>query len=633
MSSTSDQDSWNKYLQDSLGADQQQTSEYEQNEAINAQIDSALEQAKSSALEAGTNLIGMGGIEIIRATSGLYTTTKGLYTRVQQMKDIATKIKAQSAAKTAKIETLKEQKYNEASAKNAEIDELTGQARGPVIDKAQFMSDADTAIAKAGRTATINKIRGALAEKAAPYIDAATGRINEGLDIVGAKIDTASNYVKNGFAHFTDTANNLKSAYLEKFSNVKNLSGEALGNAVKVGQDKLANLKTVATSQGIEGIDEHTGVIGDLLQQGTRQSVAQASVLYDNLKTNLKSVVPFQKIQNAKASIEDVKASAETQKADVMNGLEETKADLVNKIQLKQRQLQIAEGLGPGAKEFNTMSKEDVIQSIKSDIDTHNLDLDKAVGDASNRVGAISDEALAKVNDLTGQIATHSDAILASANDVSKDLLSRVTDGLGRARTAVSDGLSAARTAIAPVADVVGALVTPVAVWQGALSAENLVKGNDAGNLQAGAMDAINVRFGVGAAKQGVQQIGGQLKSLIGGTEQATATATTEAETAVAKIPAENAVIEGTAKSVGTSAGEEIAGGLAEGGGEELAEVGIGEAVGAAIPVVGEVLDVGLALFSLGEGFKSLFDSPTKPAPAPTQITQSVSFEGQAGVY
>jgi len=64
---------------------------------------------------------------------------------------------------------------------------------------------------------------------------------------------------------------------------------------------------------------------------------------------------------------------------------------------------------------------------------------------------------------------------------------------------------------------------------------------------------------------------------------------------------------------------------------EAGAEAGVA-AGGSAIPVVGEVLDLGLAIFSVAEGIKDLFDKPRAPPPAP-KITEAVQFKSQAGVY
>jgi len=658
MSSVLSQEKWTQFLTDSLNADTSASTDAEQRqEYINQSkqmYDDAVEQAKDSALEVGANLIGIGGIEAIRATKGLYTAGQSLYTRVQQMKDIAVKIKAQRDVRTAKIETLKEQKYNEASAKNAEIDPLTNAPRGPVIDKAQFMSDADAAISKADTAATIAKVRGAVLEKVNPYIDRAVDTAGNFIDTVGSRAgdaissltstaNNAAGYLKNGFAQYTDTANQLKSKYLESYSKAKDLTDTQLSTNLNRGGRQLEKFASDTTAQGIEGIDEHVSTIRDLLSQGTRQSLAQAGTLFENLKANVKSVAPYQKIKKAQADIEDAKVSAAQQKADVLNGLEESRADVLDKIQLSQQRLAQATKLKPNDPTLVSagVSKEEALSSIQKDIDNQNLDLEGKISDAHKQLGDIDIATSNKITDLSAQIQGHSDAIIEAAGGASTDLLARLNTGVRSAVTTIGDGISSVRAAIAPVTDVVGALMTPVAVWQGALSAQNLVEGHDNGNMESLANDAVNVRFGVAASKQIVQGVAGKVRSLIGGEQSAEEGAEKGAEQAttdIAKTEAEQLAEttgESAGKSAGTAAGEGIAEGLAEGAGEDVAEVGLGDLALNAIPVVGEIADVAMAGFALYEGFKGLFDpsTPPPPPPPPPAITQSVSFHGQAGVY
>ena len=669
------QEAFQKFLADSLNADNQEqglaTSEADQRQAeleqyneVSAQIDATIEQAKASAMEAGANLIGIGGIEGIRAIKGLYTSGKGLYTRVQQMKDIGQKIIAQKAAKTAKIEQLKEQKYNEAQAKNNEIDPLTDAPRGGIIDKEQFMTDADAAIAKADRTAVFSKVRGAVAEKLNPIIDRVVAKATNTIDAVGSQVDSAvsgltsrvndaASYLKNGFAQYTDTANELKQNYLNNYNDIKGLSDADLATTIGKAQTNLSKFADVQTKAGIDGIDEHVSTIKDLLDQGTRQSVAQARTLYKNLADNVKAVKPFKQLKDAQKGIDDTKVQLEQGKADAVNQLNETRADIVNKLDASRQRLETAKSLPENADTFTStgVSKQDVLQSIQNDIDGHNLDLQNAVSDTQSKISDLETSASGKIADLQSTITSKSSEILDTVGGATTDILTRVNRGISSAIKTTGEAISNVRSVIAPATDVLGALITPVAVWQGALSAENIVKGADNGNAEAFANDAINVRFGVGAAKTAVQGVANKVQSFIGGKQEAATQAVDEAKTAandVAQTSAQQAEKqtadfvakegESAGKSAGTAAGEDIATGLAETGGEDVAEVGLGDLALNAIPVVGEIADVGLAVFSVFEGIKSLFhhDStpvPPPPPPPPPMVTSSVSFAGQAGVY
>jgi hypothetical protein len=659
MSSVLSQDKWTQFLTDSLNADTSASSEAEQRQEYinqaNQLYDDTVEQAKSAAMDAGINLIGISGIEAVGAVKGLYSAGKTLYTRVQQMKDISKKIIAQKDARTAKIQDLKEKKFNEAQAKNAEIDDLTGLPKGPVLDKATFMADADKAISKAGTEAMISKVRGIALEKASPFIDSATNSANNLIDAIGSRADSAvasltstatraGDFLKNGFAQYTDTANQLKTDYLDNFSRAKTWTDTQLTSNIARGTKEVEKFASDSAAKGLEGIDEHLSTVKDLLSQGTRQSVAQAGTLFKNLKDNVKAVAPYQKIKKAQADIEDVKASVGQQKADVLNNLEETRGNIVDKIDLATQRLEHARALPESAPAFRNagVSKSEALDSIQRDIDNHNLDLQSKMGEAHAKLGDIDIAASQKVADLTDQIGQHSDAIVEAAGGATTDLLTRLNTGLSSAVSTAGDAISAVRSAVAPVTDLVGAVLTPVAVWQGALSAENIIKGQDNGNLENLATDAVNVRFGVGAAKGVVTSVAEKAKGLIGGEQTATQTAEQAAEKGVediGKTEAQQAadVASGALKSEGTAAGEDIATGLAEAGGEDIAEVGLGDLALNAIPVVGEIADVAMVGFSLYEGLKGLFgggsnDTPPPPPPPPA-ITQSVSFHGQAGVY
>ena len=679
MSSSMSQSAWQKFLDESLSADTSASTEAEQElqaetqaKEFQAQIDATIEQAKASAMETGANLLGIGGIEAIRATKGLFTAGQGLYTRVKQMKDISQKIIAQKSARTAKIEDLKEQKYNEAVAKNAEIDPLTGAARGGAIDKVQFMKDADAAISKADTSAMISKVRNVVMEKASPYLDRINATADNLIEAVGSHADaavssltdtvgSAASYVKNGFAQYTDTANALKSTYLDNFSKAQKWTDATLASNVAKGQSTLTKFANDTAAQGIEGLDEHISTIRDLMAQGTRQSVTQAQTLFGDLKSGVATLAPLQKIKKAQADIEAVKSNAVQMKSDVLNKLEDTRTATIDKVALAQQRLEKAKTLPETAPSFRNagVTKSESLDSIQRDIDNHNLDLQTSITDAHAQLGDIDAAATAKLSGLSDTISAHADEIAEAAGGATTDLLTRVSSAASSAVSMASDaissgvsalgkGISAAREAIAPATEALGVLLTPVAVWQGSLSAENLVKGNDNGNLENMASDAVNVRFGVGAAKAVVTKGVEFVKSAISGKPAGEATGEAAAEQEVEGIPkteAEQAsealsenVGENVGKSAGTAAGEDIAGSLAEAGGEEVAEVGLGDLALNAVPVVGEIADVAMAGFALYEGFKNFFgggDSSSAPPPVapPPDITQSISFHSQAGVY
>ena len=92
--------------------------------------------------------------------------------------------------------------------------------------------------------------------------------------------------------------------------------------------------------------------------------------------------------------------------------------------------------------------------------------------------------------------------------------------------------------------------------------------------------------------------------------------------------------LEAMKSKLGELTGRQIAEKTAEGVGEKVGEDSAleiaGESALSAIPVVGEIADVGLGLFSLGEGIKDLFSHrAAAPAPPRTEVQQTQQF----GVY
>jgi hypothetical protein len=676
MSSTTAQDQWYKFLNESLSADQQEEGDAEQRENQIAQekasyaeadaiIQSTIEQAKTAATEAGANLIGIGGMETIRAVKGLYTSGKALYSRVQQMKDIGQKLIAQKEAKTARIEQLKEQKYNEAQARNAEIDPLTGQAKGPVIDKEQFMADADTAIAKAGRDAMISQVRGAVADRLNPIIDNIKARAPNTIDAIGSQVEggvtrltnaasSAADYVKNGFAHYTDTANQVKQDYLDRFSKTKGYTDDQLSQAVSQGKARLSKFADEQQAAGIEGIDEHISTVTDLLNQGTRQSVAAAGAVFKDVKSNVTALKPYKQLKDAQKGIDDAKVTLEQGKADAVNQLNETRQNIQDKLDVSRGRLDRAQSLPENAKEFQNAgtTKSEAVDSIQKDIDAHNLDLENAINDTSSKLSDLETASASKIADLQSVITQKGSEILDAAGGATTDILTRINRGVSSAISTAGDAIANVRSAIAPVTDVVGAIMTPVAIYQGALSAENIFEGKDWSHPEQLAMDAVNVRFGAGAVKGVIQAGADKVSSLISGNKQASQANATAGENAEAqsgkKSEAQAQEVEdnynteiSNIKSEGTAAGEDIADDLGDLGGDAALgeDVTVAAAGSELIPVVGEVVDVALAGFSLYEGIKSFFGGGDSgpalppPPPPPPMVTSSVSFAGQAGVY
>jgi hypothetical protein len=698
MSSTSSQSSWQKFLSDSLNADTQANTDAEQELAARTganefqeQIDATIEQAKESAKDAGANLIGIGGIEAIRATKGLYTAGMGLYTRVQQMRDVGKKLMEQRDARTAKINDLKEKKYNEAQAQNDEIDPLTQSPRGGTIDKVQFMKDADEAISRAQTGEVIDKVRGMIAEKVSPLIDQVGDAANNVIDALGSHLDgaigsltnTASQaaaFVKNGFGEYADTANKIKADYVSEFNDIKGISPEDLAARVSKGNKVLDRFTAKASADGVEGIDEHVATVRGLLEQGSTQSVAQASAIFKKLKSDTDAVAPLVKVQKTANEIEALKASVGKQKADVINGLEDTRKSSIEAMEVSKTRLAAAQNLPEGAAPFRSAggSKSEVVGSIQKDIDNQSFQLDQQIGAAHGQLGNIDAAAGDQMAALTDKMSSATDeavSALSGVEGVTSDVVSRMGSflsgaansagnaisygarTLGRVATNVGNAATEVGSAIATVGgtatEALGTLMTPIAVYQGALSAENLVKGGDSGNLEGTASDLINVRFGVGGLKAGFQKAQSFVKNVIVGDKAPPApNAPVEprvagetpsanpdvaaAEKGITDLPQTDEAIASAARTSGTAAGEDIAAGLAEGTAETIGEVGIADLASNAIPVVGEIADVALAGFSLYEGIKGFFETPDAapkaPAPPP-DITQSVSFRGQAGVY
>lgn len=253
------------------------------------------------------------------------------------------------------------------------------------------------------------------------------------------------------------------------------------------------------------------------------------------------------------------------------------------------------------------------------------------------------------------ELAGHTEALNAVA-DKATALESTTKEGLTALQAGTGEGLatlkSTAQTAMGVAKGVGGAALEVMGVVGAEESIRSIVTAggrvggeqgtNDAGGIYGGIRSAQALGSkGISAARQAlglgekagekVAETGGEKVAESGGIKVGSA-ATRQLASGAIKEGGTAAVeggLEATAETVGKDAAIKVGTSLAA----EGAELGAAAAVGSAIPIVGEALDIGLGLYTVIDSFINLFKKPPAPPPPPPVQQQIVAVQHQQGVY
>ena len=156
----------------------------------------------------------------------------------------------------------------------------------------------------------------------------------------------------------------------------------------------------------------------------------------------------------------------------------------------------------------------------------------------------------------------------------------------------------------------------------GAIAAEQLAKGKvSAQNL----LGASQLKEAPAALKGGAELVQKGVSSV---SEKAGSALSSYAEKAKAAVTDTMDMLKSSVLKTGEGVATKVGEGIAEKGLGDLAlEAGIG-----AIPIVGEIADIGLGVGAVVSAVKDLFHKADKPVAAPV-VTQGVQISRQAGVY
>jgi len=651
MSTILSNQSFQDFLNTALQTDNELSNEEQQREAIIQQADEMTEQAKQAALDAGASLLPLGTIELAKSVGGLYEKGSKAF-------NAAKAFKAARDAKTAQVEKLKEDAYN----KEVERAKSAGE---DIPDKQTFMNDVDSTLREKQIAGVVDTAKSFVSKKINPILDEYSNRASNTIEALGNNTinkltnvkETISNVVADKFGAFTDVADKVKTRYLQKFEVAKNFTEDQLNSVADKLNSRVQNtFNALKDEQGnlSTNFQEHLNNLTDLVNQKTPQSLAGADAILENIRTTRDATLNANKLVGLQKQLEDVVASksqkltdlttAHQNRLDKLTSDKETlqgQIDELNKTKsVEQTGSRLEElgvstrfrgsGFSPQIQDIQ-ISKAEQLGKLQRQLNTKSQAIDSELASHSKNLTDIENSTKETITNLKTNISELGENIASKVGDQTASILDKAKAGF----SAFKSGVGAVKTAIAPVTDVIGTALAPVAVFQGAMSAENLLKGGDKGNISGGLMDATNLKFGVQEAKGLVGKATTGVKSLFQTEQEAKEAGLKTAEQVTAKEVEETATKEGAetfAKSAGQLAGEDIAENIGKTAAIEAgSEAGIA-AGGSAIPVVGEVLDLGLALFSVGEGIKDLFDKPRAPPPPP-KITEAVQFKSQAGVY
>lgn len=644
MSTILSNQSFQDFLTTALQTDNELANEEQQREAIIQQADEMTEQAKQSALDAGASLLPLGTIELAKSVGGLYEKGSKAFKAAQAFKTARD-------AKTAKIEQLKEDAYT----KEVERAKSAGEE---IPDKQTFMNDIDSTLREKQIGGVVDTAKSFVANKLNPIVDEYSNRASNTIEALGNNTinsltnakETISNVVADKFGAFTGVADQVKTRYLQKFEVAKNFTEDQLNTVAGKLNSRVENtFNALKDEQGnlSPTLQGHLDNLTDLVNQKTPQSLSGADAILENIRATRDATLNANKLVGLQKQLEDVVASKSQKLTDLTNAhvnrLDKLTQDK-NTLQGQIDDLSKAKSVEQTGSRLEELGVSSRFRGAGFSPQIQDIQLSKA-----EQLGKLQRQLNAKSQAIDSELANHSKNLTdienstketvtnlkSNISDLGENIASKVGDQTASILDQAKAGFTAVRTAIAPVTDVIGTALAPVAVFQGAMSAENLIKGGDKGNISGGVMDATNLKFGIQETKGLVSKATTGVKSLFQTEQEAKEAGLKTAEQVTAKEVEETATEKGAetfAKSAGQMAGEDIAEQIGKTAAVEAGtEAGVA-AGGSAIPVVGEVLDLGLAIFSVAEGIKDLFDKPRAPPPPP-KITEAVQFRSQAGVY
>lgn len=651
MSTILSNQSFQDFLTTALQTDNELSNEEQQREAIIQQADEMTEQAKQSALDAGASLLPLGTIELAKSVGGLYEKGSKAFKAAQAFKTARD-------AKTAKIEQLKEDAYT----KEVERAKSAGEE---IPDKQTFMNDIDSTLREKQIGGVVDTAKSFVANKLNPIVDEYSNRASNTIEALGNNTinsltnakETISNVVADKFGAFTGVADQVKTRYLQKFEVAKNFTEDQLNTVAGKLNSRVENtFNALKDEQGnlSPTLQGHLDNLTDLVNQKTPQSLSGADAILENIRATRDATLNANKLVGLQKQLEDVVASKSQKLTDLTNAhvnrLDKltqdkntlqgqiddlSKAKSVEQTGSRLEELGVSSrfrgaGFSPQIQDIQ-LSKAEQLGKLQRQLNAKSQAIDSELANHSKNLTDIENSTKETVTNLKSNISDLGENIASKVGDQTASILDQAKAGY----SAFKSGVSAVGAAIAPVTEVVSTALAPLAVFQGAMSAENLIKGGDRGNISGGVMDATNIKFGIQESKNLVSKATTGVKSLFQTEQEAKQAAIKTAEQSTEKEVEETATEKGAetfAKSAGQMAGEDIAEQIGKTAAVEAGtEAGVA-AGGSAIPVVGEVLDLGLAIFSVAEGIKDLFDKPRAPPPPP-KITEAVQFRSQAGVY
>jgi hypothetical protein len=641
MTTSQSEQNYLSFINQALQSDAQTESYEEQRDAIEESANAAYEDLKAQAVESASSLLPLGVVELGKSATSLYSRSKRAIAAVQ-------KAKAESDAKAAKISSMKDDAFQK------HVDQFGDQA----LDKEKFMQDADKAIREKEFSSYVSKARSAVADKLNPLIDEATSKATSTIDALGSRADETLNRVSNAvesgrsalenkFAQFKDVATRFQQDAVDNLSKFQGRTTAQLDDLAKGASTKLeASFNKFRSPSGelAPELQSHYDAINSLISQKTPESLATAGALYKNFtqtadasKLSSQVATKLQAIDDAVATRANRVLSLTTAHQNKLESLNATKDQLQSQIDTLSRTTDMPRGSGTILEDLGAtkayrgtynvplqQTRADVgsqLASLRTKLDAKNSEIASTIQKHGKTIDDLNQAHERNVGELRSDIAKTSEQIQSKVGEQAESILGKI-----------KETLSTAREGIAPVGEVLSKTLAPLSVFEGAISAQSLLTGK--GSTTDKLMDLTNVKFGASEAKGIVEGAAAKIKGVIGGEAAQKAQIATEEQAQVAKEIAQQGkpTTESIIKSAGTKAGEDIAENIGKEVAEKASEEGVAAGIASSIPVVGEISDVALGIYSVIDSLKNLFTSPSKPKPPP-QILSSVQLTPQAGVF
>ena len=661
MTTTQSEQNYLSFINQALQADAQSESYEEQRDAIEESANAAYEDLKAQAIESASSLLPFGVLELGKSAASLYTRSKRAIAAVQ-------KAKADSDAKAAKITSLKDDAFQK------HVDQFGDQA----LDKETFMSDADKAIREKQFGSYVSKARSAVAEKLNPLIDEVTTKATSTIDALGSRADETLNRVssavesgrtalENQFGQYKDVATRFQQNTLDNLSKFQGKSQAELDSIASAASRKAdATFNKFVDEKGAlsDNLQQHYDAISKLISEKTPESLATAGALYKNFtqtadasKLSSQVASKMQAIDDAVATKSNRVLSLTTAHQNKLESLNATKESLENQIDsirkttalknTREGALNLAalEDLGTRPAYRGTynvqlqQTRQDAssqLASLRTKLDAKNAEIQKTIDTHGQTIQGLEEAHEQTVSDLKSSIAKNTEMIQSKVGEQADSILNKAKTGI----SSIKEGLGSVREAVGPVTDVLSTSLAPLTIMQGALSGEALLKNQ--GNVSDKVNDLINVKFAGQEAKGLVQSAAQKAKGLISGEPKGVIAGEQAAKEETVKLGEQQLTKqiaqegkpagESIAKTAGTRAGEEIGETIGKDVAEKGAEEGVAASIATTVPVVGEIADVAIGIYSVIDSIRDLFDKPSRPKPPP-QVRSAVQMTAQAGVF